>query len=138
MLKKLLYILLGLLLAIQLVPVNRENPPVAADLEAPLEVKAILKRSCYDCHSNETHWPWYSYVQPVAWLVAHDVEEGREHLNFSNWGQFSADKRSSKSEECVEEIEEGEMPMSIYTRMHPGAKVSPEDLAVLKRWSSEL
>lgn len=138
MLKKILYVLIGPFVLLQLVPANRENPPVRADLEAPEAVTAILKRSCYDCHSNETHWPWYSYIQPVAWLVAHDVEEGREHLNFSDWGLYSADKRSSKSEECVEQIQAGEMPMSIYVLMHSEAKISPEDLVVLKQWSDGL
>ena len=69
--------LAAVFVAIQLVPVHRDNPPVASDLDAPADVKSILRRACYDCHSNETRWPWYAYVAPVSWLVAHDVEEGR-------------------------------------------------------------
>ncbi len=75
-------------MAIQLVPVNRSNPTVEADLEAPEAVTAVLRTACYDCHSNETHWPWYSYVAPVSWLVAHDVEEARSEFSFSHWEQL--------------------------------------------------
>jgi len=120
-------------LGIQLVPVDRSNPPVLADLVAPPEVKAVLKRSCYDCHSNETQWPWYSRVAPVSWLVAHDVEEGREELNFSNWARHANDPEIR--EEIVEEIEEGEMPMKAYIVTHPKAKISKDDLALLRVWA---
>lgn len=133
--KKIVLALAAVFLLLQLIPADKSNPPVQADLVAAPEVKAILKRCCYDCHSNETHWPWYSYIKPVAWLVAHDVFEGREHLNFSDWGNYSENKRSSKSEECVELIESGEMPMQIYLLMHGDAKVSADELRVLRTWS---
>jgi len=68
--------------------VDRSNPPVEADLEAPAAVTAVLRTACYDCHSNETHWPWYSYVAPVSWLVARDVEEARSEFSFSRWDQL--------------------------------------------------
>jgi hypothetical protein len=122
---------------IQFVPAERTNPPVTADIDASLEVKRILKQSCYDCHSNETKWPWYSNVAPVSWLVAHDVKEGREHLNFSEWGMLSNDKKHALAEEAWEEVEDGEMPLKIYLIMHGGAKLSESDRQALRNWAGE-
>jgi hypothetical protein len=130
--------LLVVLVAIQLVPVDRTNPPIAAPIEGPPDVVAILERCCYDCHSNATHWPWYSYVAPASWLVAHDVEEGREHLNFSTWGTMRPQKRAHLAEECAEHVAEGEMPLSNYLWLHPDARPSDEDLQVLAAWSRTL
>ena len=125
----------GLLMAIQFVPIDRENPPVVAEIAAPAEVTAILERSCYDCHSNETRWPWYSRVAPASWLLAHDVEEGRERLNFSTWGRLPAHERAEEMEEIWEEVEEGEMPLWFYLPLHPEARLSADDRDVLERWS---
>ena len=121
------------ILAIQLVPVDRSNPEITSDFSGPQKVKEILKRSCYDCHSNETEWPWYSYVAPVSWLVSHDVIEGREELNFSDWKHFEKD--ADIIEEIYEETEEGEMPLPKYLFTHPGAKVSEEEMLILKDWA---
>ena len=129
-----LFVLIAIFLGMQLIPVERSNPPVVSDLDAPIEVKTILKRSCYDCHSNEVNWPWYSYVAPVSWLVAHDVKEGREELNFSEWSKHS--DNPEMKEEIIEEIVEGEMPLPIYLIVHPRASVSEQELVVLKQWAS--
>ena len=102
--------------AIQFVPVARTNPPVTGDIPAPPEIKTLLRNACYDCHSHETVWPWYSRVAPVSWLVAHDVEEGREHLNFSAWTDYKPLKQSVLLAGAAEEIEEGEMPLAARTR----------------------
>src|SRR5512144_3173408 len=99
---------------IQLVPVDRSNPPVQVEVPAPPEVRAVLRRACYDCHSNETVWPWYSRVAPVAWLVARDVREGREELNFSTWDRYATKQQVKKLKESWEEIAEGEMPPYYY------------------------
>lgn len=131
-------VLLALLLAIQLVPVDRSNPPVTHALVAPGEVESILRRSCYDCHSNETKWPWYAYVAPVSWLVAHDVEEGRRHLNLSDWGRFDANKRIAKADEMLEEIERGTMPMPKYVRLHAEAELTQSDVATLRKWADQV
>lgn len=127
--------LAALFLAIQLVPAGRTNPPVTKSIEAPPEVMTILRRSCFDCHSNETKWPWYAYVAPVSWLVVHDTDEGRHELNFSHWGDLSQTKRESNSVRVVEEIEDGEMPMEAYLWMHGDAAVSDAELEVLRIWS---
>lgn len=126
-------------IAIQLVPVERENPAVVAEqaFSGPEEVQAVLRTACYDCHSNETHWPFYAYVAPMSWLVAHDVEEGREHLNFSTWGLLSADDQEDLREEIWEEVEEGEMPLPAYLLTHPDARLTDEQKAVLREWGGE-
>ena len=97
-----MYSFLVLILAvigIQFVPVNRMNPPVTGEIGAPEKVMAILHRSCYDCHSNKTVWPWYSYVAPISWLVADDVHEGRRHMNFSEWNTYNTKRRNHKIKE---------------------------------------
>jgi len=119
---------------IQLVPVDRTNPPVKAAVSAPAGVAAILERSCYDCHSNQTRWPWYSHVAPASWLVAGDVHEARKKLNFSTWGQLSPDEQTHMRHEMWAQIENGEMPLWMYTLVHRQARLSPQDKEVLKGW----
>ena len=127
--------LVAFLVLAQFVPVDRSNPAVGQQIEAPVEVAAVLERACYDCHSNETVWPAYSRVAPVSWLVARDVHEGREHLNYSTWDRYSAEERAELMEETLEEVAEGEMPMKPYLLLHPEAKLSAEDLAILRAWT---
>ncbi len=131
-LKYVLPALVLIALAIQLIPVDRSNPAVVSDFDGPAEVMQILRRSCYDCHSNEVEWPWYSHVAPVSWLVAHDVEEARDELNFSDWPRFAGDEHVLKH--ISKEVEEGEMPLPVYLLAHPDAKVSAEELATLKAY----
>lgn len=131
-------VLAAVFLAIQLVPVERTNPPVTSPLVAPEPVRSILARACNDCHSNETRWPWYAYVAPMSWLVTKDVVAGRKHLNLSEWGGFSADKRSSKADSMAEEVEKGEMPLSNYVLIHHDAKLSPADAVALRDWADDV
>ena len=128
--------LVATLVAIQFLPVNTMNPPVEADHEAPPDVKTILERSCYDCHSNQTRWPWYSRIAPISWLVFHDVKEGREHLNFSEWHGLSTKDQVEAMEETWEEVEEGEMPLWFYLPMHPEARITSTDREVMRDWAS--
>jgi Haem-binding domain len=111
------------------------NPPVEGDIAAPPEVASILRRACYDCHSNETTWPWYSQLAPVSWLVARDVTQGRRELNFSMWQGYPAKRKAKKLEEIASEVQEGEMPMAIYVPLHPQAKLSDADKAALVSWA---
>jgi hypothetical protein len=127
---------LGLFAAMQLVRCERSNPAVTADVHAPDAVKSVLRKSCYDCHSNETVWPWYSHVAPVSWLLHRDVTEGRRHLNFSEWENYPAEKRAKKAKEIGEQVEEGEMPLWFYTPLHKGSKLTDGDKQVLKAWYS--
>jgi mono/diheme cytochrome c family protein len=119
----------------QLVPVSRTNPPVEQEVDAPPGARAVLERSCFDCHSHATRWPWYSWVAPVSWLLAHDVSEAREHLNFSTWGRYDAKEREEKLEEIAEVLEEGEMPPWFYLPLHPEARLSEADLAAVRAWT---
>jgi len=122
-------------IAIQLVPVSRTNPPVEGDFRGSTEVVSVLRRACYDCHSNQTVWPWYSRVAPVSWVIAHDVTEGRAELNFSTWDQLSTEKQAKAMKESWKEVAEGEMPTWYYVVLHPEARLSANDQSVLQAWS---
>jgi len=123
-----------LLVLMQVFVPARTNPPSdpAMSLRAvrpdAAEAVAVMQRSCRDCHSNDTTWPWYSHVAPVSWLVAHDVSEGREHLNMSEFGTYDGKKQQKKLEDACEQVKQGEMPMWIYTLEHPGAKLQPGEV----------
>lgn len=121
-------------LGIQFVPVDRSNPPEIADSEIPEEVKAILRAKCYDCHSNEATWPWYSYVAPVSWSVADHVHEGRKEVNFSQWDNYSSDKKEDKIGEIFDEVLEGDMPLNSYTWIHWDSKVTEEEVDTIDAW----
>ena len=111
--------------AIQLVPYgwSHPNPPVVDDAPWPsAEAESLARSACYDCHSNETDWPIYSYVAPMSWLVRSDVEAGREELNFSTW-----DDDDSEADDAAETIAEGNMPPDRYTRFHPEAELSDDE-----------
>jgi len=128
-------LLLSAFVGIQFINVERTNPPVTKELQASPEVKSILKNACYDCHSNETVWPWYSKVAPVSFLIADHVNEGRRHLNFSTWGDMYTPKQKEYKKEIWREIESGNMPISNYTILHPKAKLKPEELLLIKKWA---
>lgn len=118
--------LFGLL---QLVPYGwwHVNPPITADAPWPDGVSAKLARqACYDCHSNETDWPFYSYIAPMSWLVRADVQAGRKELNFSKWDEYG-----DEADDAAEEVSRGAMPPDRYTRLHPDAKLSDEEVATL-------
>lgn len=110
-------------LLMQLIPVDRTNPAVGAEptWDSP-QTRDLAKAACFDCHSNETVWPWYSKVAPMAWLVARDVDEGRSKMNFSEW-----DTRSEDLDEIIEVIDSGEMPPAIYTPLHADARLSDDE-----------
>jgi mono/diheme cytochrome c family protein len=115
--------------AIQLVPVKRDNPPVVSEpnWDSP-QTRALAQRACFDCHSNETVWPWYAHVAPASWLAAHDVHEGRGILNFSEWNH-----PQPGADEVQEVIEEREMPPSYFLIMHPEARLTPEERDALAK-----
>ncbi|TNF40329.1 MAG: cytochrome C [Cytophagales bacterium] len=138
------YLLGGLILilgAIQLVPnelpaVQNTNPADISNTGLLDEgMRQTLKNSCYDCHSNETSYPWYSYVAPLSWLVAKDVREGREELNFSHWADYDMMEKLKKLDDIAIEVGEGEMPMEVYTVIHSGAKLNPEQIQEIVTWA---
>ena len=111
---------------IQFVPYGRDhtNPPVVQEPKwDSVQTRELFMRACADCHSNETKWPWYSNIAPISWLIAHDVEEGREHFNISMWGV----QKRNKGDEAAEELREGEMPLKPYLLAHPEARLNEDE-----------
>ena len=120
---------------IQCIPVARNNPPVELDIPASPEVKTVLRRACYDCHSHETIWPWYSHIAPMAWLVERDVRNGRQKLNFSTWNRYSTKQQVKKLRESWREVAQQQMPPWLYTTPHPQARLSAADRLLLRDWA---
>ncbi len=110
------------------------SPSANGDIAVPAQIDALLTRACYDCHSNQTRWPWYSQVAPVSWLVAHDVTLGRKELNFSEWGSYYPQTRRRKLQWMGRVIREGSMPPWSYRLMHPRARLTGAERAMLDRW----
>lgn len=131
-----------LLFAAQFVRPARTNPPtsparaVESHLRVTPEVNAILARSCNDCHSNKTEWPWYSQVAPASWLVVDHVNEGRRRLNLSDWQRFGGDDVPHVLASICEEVTSGSMPMTSYTLLHRDARLTPEDVRTLCDWTA--
>jgi len=121
----------------------RTNPPVVPgrDLLAtnppPPEIATLLHRACYDCHSDETRWPWYSRVAPVSWLVANDVNRGRERLNFSDWPRELTERAAKRLERVSEEVDYKDMPPAKYTLMHPEARLTADQRQQLIHWADQ-
>jgi hypothetical protein len=126
---------------IQFVRPERTNPPIdpALDVERFLyvepEVAALLRTACYDCHSNETKWPWYSNVAPSSWLLARDVNDGRRHLNFSNWGIYPTGRQVNTLESIAEEVLEENMPYPPYLLLHPEARIDSAQRNTIIQWA---
>ena len=143
MVKKILLGLLGVLLIIQIIPANLpevmevNNDDLLLNNSVPENIEWILQSSCYDCHSNETIYPWYSYVAPVSFLVSRDTRKGRKHLNFSEWQSLSKSDKAKALDEIGEEVGEGEMPMKIYPITHPDARLSDEQRKAIIAWAEE-
>ncbi|HSB11510.1 MAG TPA: heme-binding domain-containing protein [Blastocatellia bacterium] len=133
--------LIVVLVVIQAIRPAKTNPEVdeartvQAHTSISPEVSAILERSCYDCHSSKTTWPWYSQVAPVSWLLVRDVNQGRRELSFSDWARLDARRAARKLQEICEQVEKGEMPMSSYVLLHPDAKLSDSDKQLLCDWA---
>jgi len=129
----------------QFVRPARTNPDVdeartaQAHLDMPPEVRSILRRACYDCHSNETVWPWYSNVAPASWFLTDHVDHGRKHLNFSDWTQPQRHAESrdpaAQLEEIYKEVGARNMPLGSYLILHPEAKLSDRDIGVICDWA---
>ncbi|MBI1185460.1 cytochrome C [bacterium] len=129
--------LLGLLIVIQFFRIDKTNPDTVVENQftvvenPPAEVADIMQRACYDCHSNETKYPWYTNVAPVSWIIKNHINEGRHEMNFSEWGTYTNSRRHHKLEECLEEVAKGEMPLRGYVVWHDEALLTPQDTAIL-------
>lgn len=138
--KKIILGLVAIFIIIQFLGIDKDNPgyPAENDFIAisnpPEDIAQIIRTSCYDCHSYQTEYPWYTNIAPVSWWIGHHIDEGREHFNFSEWGNYSEKKALHKLEEFYEEVEEGEMPLTSYTIMHGDAALSTEQVKKLVNW----
>jgi hypothetical protein len=144
MIKKILLGLFVVLVAIQFIRPARNvsTAPGPQDLSAkhpvPAPVQGLLQRACYDCHSNNTHYPWYAEVQPVGWWLNQHVQDGRRHLDFSTFGTYTAKRAGKKAEEIADEVEHREMPLKSYTWMHPESRLTAEEIKLLVDWANGL
>lgn len=114
--------------------VEQRADPIS-DLNVPPEIAAVLKRSCMDCHSNRTVWPWYSYVAPMSWLVERDVRRGRDHMNLSEWHEYSLNQRQKLLADIASAVKNHEMPLPQYTLIHRDAKLSDAEADLVYGWA---
>ena len=134
---------LVLLVAIQLIPVNRSDPSVApsqtisATPPVPADVKAVFERSCKNCHSDETSWPWYSYVAPISWVVVRDVHQARKAMNLSEWGSYPINIKTNKLEQICEQLTNGDMPDRKYILVHGYARTTAKERDVVCQWTED-
>ncbi len=142
--KRILLVLVILLVIIQFIPCklpqtnhDTKNDIIANGLVND-ETANTIKASCYDCHSNQTHYPWYSRVAPVSWLLTSDVKEGRGELNFSEWNSYDKRRKIRKLGDIKEQVEKGDMPIPIYTLIHRNTKLNETQKALIMKWSDEL
>ncbi|MEO8117246.1 MAG: heme-binding domain-containing protein [Bacteroidota bacterium] len=141
-LKTLLIILVIAFIVIQFIrpPKNSEEEiaanQITAAYQVPDTVLQLLKTSCYDCHSNTTHYPWYSKIQPAAWFLNDHIVEGKKEINFSNFATYPAYRRYKKFKEIGKEVKDGDMPMFSYTLMHSDASLNAEQKLLIENWAA--
>jgi hypothetical protein len=142
--KKIILTILAILVIIQFIRPSK-NKSTATSINdisrhyvVPVEVDGILKRSCNDCHTNNTTYPWYTNIQPVGWWMQNHVKEGKSHLNFSEFASYAPKRQHHKLEEVIEMVKEGEMPLNSYLWVHGNAKLSDQDQSTLLNWADRL
>ena len=140
LLKKILLVILITLIAIQFIqPAHNTSGQVlptdiTKTVNLPDKVLDIFKNSCYDCHSNNTRYPWYVKIQPMGWMMARHIKNGKENLNFSEFGTYSKRKQANKLRAIETSIKDSSMPLSSYTIMHTDAKLTSNDIAIINNW----
>lgn len=138
--KKVIIIIISALILIQFITIDKTNPNVDISKDfitltkPPSEIEKLLKSSCYDCHSHNTNYPWYSNIAPVSWIIKNHINDGRNHLNFSVWPDYKEAKKEHKLEECIEMVESSEMPMKGYVLLHNEAELTDEERKQLVYW----
>lgn len=144
MIKKIILLLFALIAIAQFIrPAKNVSAAVgpndiSAKYPVPADVSALLKRACYDCHSNNTNYPWYAEVQPAGWWLASHVNDGKRHLNFSEFAAYTPKRAKTKAGEIVDEVEEKKMPLKSYTWMHPEARLTVEEIKLIIAWAEDL
>ncbi|MBK7810673.1 MAG: heme-binding domain-containing protein [Saprospiraceae bacterium] len=139
---RIIYTIIIIFLVLQFFQIEKQNPEnsstnIFTKYETQADIKDILEKACFDCHSNETTYPWYSYVQPLGWWLQHHMEEGKEHLNFSDFTSRRIASQNHKFEEIIEMVKSKEMPIPSYTwmGMHKEAKLTDEERSKLTSWA---
>ncbi len=133
----------AIFIGIQFFGINRSVPSTDPGLDLmsvatpPERVRYLIHQGCYDCHSYETKYPWYSYIQPVSWFLQNHIDEAREHMNFSKWGTYSTDVRRDKLEHAGEMVEKRKMPLWSFRLEHPEARMTDKDIKTLTTWFSQ-
>jgi hypothetical protein len=117
------------------VKTTRSSAPLIAGAGATSEVTGIFVRSCQNCHSERTDWPWYSYVAPLSWLIEADVHDGRSHMNLSDWGAYTEEQKVELLTKMGVEVRNHRMPLPKYLKLHPQARLSADDVARLYTWA---
>jgi Haem-binding domain len=139
--KRVGFAIVVLLLAIQVIPIDRHNPPVDPSKtiygtqSVPVSVRAVLDRSCSNCHSDATDWPWYSYVAPASWVIGRDVHHARRAMNLSQWGTYPSKRKADKLEEMCEQLTGGDMPDGLYLLFHREARVTQQEKIAVCEWT---
>ena len=142
--KRIGLLLLMVFIGIQFLPTtrNESDDVLSTDFikffNPPEEINNLLKTSCYDCHSNNTEYPWYNKIQPVSWFLEGHIDEAKEELNFSEFGAYSNRKKNSKLKSVISQIKDDEMPLSSYTLLHKDATLSESDKVLLEQWLTGL
>ena len=138
--KHVILIVIAIIALIQFIRIDTVNPEAIPEkdflnaTQAPPEIAQILTTSCYDCHSHHTLYPWYAQIAPASWFLKMHINEGRKHLNFSTWADYTAEKQASKKEHIVEELEEKGMPLKSYTLIHSDANLTDDSRQALIEW----
>lgn len=141
--KQILFVLLIAFVTIQFIQParNQSGQVLETDISKaysiPDNAYAILKNACYDCHSDNTSYPWYSNIQPIGWILAKDIEDGKAKLNFSEFGSMSSRRQKSKLQGIANQIEDGTMPLPAYQLMHENARLTKEEKELLLGWIQE-
>lgn len=143
MLRKIVFTLILAFIIIQFIkPAKNQSTDHSKDITTvvtvPENVHAILQKACYDCHSNNTNYPWFDQIQPVMWWVTHHINEGKEHLNFSEFATYSTKKQTKKIDEIGDVVSDDEMPLESYTLMHKEARLTPEEKDLISNWAADV
>jgi hypothetical protein len=144
MVKKILLVLLVVLVIIQFfrpkknISTTNSTNDITTIATVPGDVQTILNKACYDCHSNNTRYPWYAEIQPVAWWLNDHVQDGKKHLNYSDFASYPLRKQYKKLDETIEMVKEGEMPLSSYTLIHKDADLTADERGKLTTWASSV
>ena len=142
--KKIIFWIAVGFLGIQLIPVDRENKAVIkkenfVDIyKTPENIRLILKNACYDCHSNETEYPTYSYIAPISWTIKDHINEGRNHLNFSDWGLYNKELKENAIEKTIATVQDMQMPLPSYVGYHPKANLTMKKRKLLEKYFKDI